>query len=249
MKKIVSMLMAMTLILSLSMSIFIPASAIGFEGESSRSIGSSTSNSAAAYVVDKGTMRNIPVKIHAFTNSSKTVRVEVGNSVLTLPVTHRIEGSTWVSTISYTRNNAYVGYGFGAEYDALNGRAVFNITIRHYGNSVATHSLRARANYVVKSKMKLPLLPETAKDNDIYYFTTKNSAHASASGSYGYFSTSFRMSTFDDDSSMRLRCSTIKALQENRSVSHGMNYSSGPAFSGTYSIDIFGTPLGIGATI
>lgn len=248
MKRIVSMLIALTLVLSFSMSIFTPASAIGWEGDSSIGSGTPPTNSSAAYIVDKGTMRNVPVKIHAFTTSSKTVRVEVGNSVLTLPVTHRMEGGTWVSTIKYTRNNAYVGYGFGSEYDALNGKAVFDITIRHYGPSVATHALKASGKYEVQSKAKLPVLSMTAKDNDFCYFATINAAQISASGFYGYFNTSFKMSTFDNDSSMRLRCSTVKTLQIKGSVSHGMNSSGGLAFSGTYKRMFSLIPIGISTT-
>jgi hypothetical protein len=245
MKRIVSMLMAMTLVLSLSMSVLIPSSAISYDGGNSTSTGVSAANPNAAYIVDKGTMQNVPVKIYAFTNSSQTVRVEVGNSVLTLPVTHRMEGGTWVSTIKYTRNNAYVGYGFGSEYDALNGKAVFDITIRHYGPSVATHALKASGKYEVQSKAKLPVLSMAAKDNDFYYFTTTNAAQISAFGSYGYFNTSFKMSTFDNDSSMRLRCGTVKTLQIKGSISHGMNSSGGLAFSGTYKRMFSLSPFGI----
>lgn len=247
MRKIVSMLMAMTLVLSLSMSVLIPSSAISYDGGNSTSTGVSAANPNAAYIVDKGAMQNVPVKIYAFTNSSQTVRVEVGNSVLTLPVSHRLEGGTWVSTIKYTRNNAYVGYGFGAEYDALNGKAEFNIVICHYGTSVATHSFKASGKYEVQSKAKLPALSMAAKDSDCYVFATANAAQISGSGSYGYFNTSFKMTTSDNDSSMRLRCSTVKLLQMKGSVSHGISSSNGQKFSGTYKRLFSLSPFGISA--
>lgn len=235
MKKFFSMLMAVALVLSLSVGVMTPASAISYSGNSASSSSGTTStgttNKTAAYISDVGTLSNIPVKIYAFTTSSSYVTVVIGNSTFSLPVTHKQVGSRTVSTISGYRANLV--YGFGNPYDVKSGAASINITVSHFGNSVPTHSFKANGSYNVQTAMKVAY-PTNSSDKTQMSAKSTSTLNASAEG--GYYTTTLKVSARDSNTTLIMKTSYVAGLWSYAYTRHNMKLINNALLSGKWSI-------------
>ena len=270
MKKIFSMLLAVALVASLAVPAFAASwsgtSSYGYaESTSSGSAGSIGSNiglssgtstststgtstnvsiSAQAnrkgYFSDTGGMSNVPVKIYAFTTKSSSVKVQIGSSTFTLPVRHYQSGSATVSSIKVNSSKSNVYYGFGSPYNMTGCATSFNITIRHYGSSVPTHILKACGSYSIKTPSTITY-PANSRGSTSFY--TIYNTRLNASGSFGYYSTSFAFSATDDNHKMVLGNYDLILTLFQGKINHGISSSTGLGLSGQYRCKK--TPFGI----
>ena len=204
MKKIVSLLLVMVLAIGLAAPAF---AATGSSVSSGSSVGTKPTQSNAPrfgsrgpvfptykYARGEGSMEKLPVRISAFSTADKTVRVQIGGSTFSAPVTHKQSGGKIVSTISFEGKNRAMRYGFGSKHDTNNTNVEFGIVVKHYGNSVGAHTIYASANYVFCSDFKFQIWDRSvAYANRGQSMTVSNETYAAGSTSQGYFNTEFSL--------------------------------------------------------
>ena len=156
MKRILSLLMVAVLVVGMTMSMTAPAMA--------------AEASTPYYLFGRGTLGNVRIIVYEFSNSDSTVRVRIGNSDFTCPVTHTPLGapgaSMTQSAIKCNFNRADVIFytGLDESVNTKNGTVTFDICIIHETNAkVRTHILKASGSYEWRSRNKVTAPKDTTK--------------------------------------------------------------------------------------